>query len=73
MTRTTLPFFQHVKWRADAAELRRFAISMLIGFGLLGLFSIWRAKDITTSSLVLWTIGALLSIAAFVPGLGPLA
>ena len=73
MNLTALPFFQHVKWRPDDAELRRFAISMLVGFSLLGLFAAWRAKEMSTSSLVLWGIGLLLAMAAFVPRLGRLA
>ena len=44
-----LPFFQHVKWRPDARELRRFAVAMLIGFAVLGLLSAWRAGGISTS------------------------
>jgi hypothetical protein len=70
---TALPFFQHVKWRPDAAELRRFAIAMLVGFTLLGLLSAWRAKGIGTGSIVLWSLGIFLATAAFVPGLGRVA
>ena len=69
----TLPFFQHVKWRPDARELRRFAIAMLIGFFVLGALSAWRAKGIGTGSVVLWSIGASLAVAAFVPKLGRIA
>ena len=68
-----LPFFQHVKWRPDARELRRFAIAMLIGFTVLGLLSVWRASGIGTSAIVLWGIGIFLATAAFVPGLGRIA
>lgn len=70
---TALPFFQHVKWRPDAKELRRFAVAMLIGFGLLGLLSAWRAGGVGTGSTVLWRIGAVLAVAALVPGLGRIA
>jgi hypothetical protein len=70
---TDLPFFKHIKWRPDARELRRFAVAMLIGFSLLGLFSVWRAGEITTASIVLWGIGVFLAVAAFVPRLGRLA
>ena len=73
MNVTTLPFFQHVKWRPDARELRRFAIAMLIGFSVLGLLSVWRASGIGTAAIVLWSIGLLLAAAAFVPGLGRIA
>ena len=73
MNLAALPFFQHVKWRPDARELRRFAIAMLIGFGLLGLLAAWRAKGVGTGPIVLWSIGVLLAIAAFVPRLGRVA
>jgi hypothetical protein len=73
MNVAALPFFQHVKWRPDARELRRFAVAMLIGFALLGLFSAWRAEGISTGSIVLWVIGVCLAIAAFVPRLGRVA
>jgi Saxitoxin biosynthesis operon protein SxtJ len=69
----TLPFFQHVNWRPDARELRRFAIAMLIGFTLLGLFSVWRANGIKTGAIVLWGTGVFLATAAFVPRLGRVA
>jgi hypothetical protein len=69
----SLPFFQHVKWQPDAKELRRFAVAMLIGFTLLGLFSVWRAGGTSTGAIVLWSVGAFLAIAAFVPKLGKLA
>ena len=70
---TALPFFQHVKWKPDARELRRFAIAMLVGFFVLGALSAWRAKGIGTGAIVLWSIGATLAIAAFVPKLGRVA
>lgn len=73
MNVAALPFFQHVKWRPDAKELRRFAIAMLIGFSLLGLFSAWRAAGVSTGAIVLWGIGVFLAIAAFVPRLGRVA
>ena len=70
---TALPFFQHVNWRPDARELRRFAVAMLIGFAVLGLLATWRASGISTGAVVLWIIGVVLAIAAFVPGLGRVA
>ena len=69
----TLPFFQHVKWRPDARELRRFAIAMLIGFFVLGALSAWKTKGVHTGSIVLWSIGASLAAASFVPKLGRIA
>jgi hypothetical protein len=68
-----LPFFQHVKWRPDARELRRFAIAMLIGFTILGLLTAWRGKSIGTASIVLWSVGVVLAVAAFIPRLGRIA
>jgi hypothetical protein len=68
-----LPFFQHVNWRPDARELRRFAIAMLIGFALLGLLAAWRAGGVSTTSIVLWSAGVFLAVAAFVPKLGRIA
>jgi Saxitoxin biosynthesis operon protein SxtJ len=68
-----LPFFQHVQWQPDARELRRFAIAMLIGFFMLGAWSAWRARGIGIGSIVLWSIGAVLAVAAFVPKLGRIA
>lgn len=73
MKLTALPFFQHVNWRPDARELRRFAVAMLIGFAVLGLLAAWRAGGLGTVSLVLWAIGVTLAAAAFVPGLGRVA
>lgn len=73
MNVSTLPFFQHVKWRPDARELRRFAVAMLIGFTVLGLLSAWRAKGIGTPSIALWSTGVILAVAAFVPRLGRIA
>ena len=67
---TALPFFQHVNWRPDARELRRFAVAMLIGFSVLGLLAAWRAGGVATASIVLWSIGVFLAGAAFVPKLG---
>jgi len=73
MNLKALPFFQHVNWRPDARELRRFAIAMLIGFTILGLLSAWRGKGIGTPSIVLWSLGVVLAVAAFIPGLGRMA
>jgi hypothetical protein len=68
-----LPFFQHVKWRPDAGELRRFAIAMLIGFFVLGAVPAWWARGIGTGTVVLWGIGVSLAGAAFIPGFGRIA
>lgn len=68
-----LPFFQHVKWHPDARELRRFAVAMLIGFTVLGSLAAWRASGVSTGTIVLWSVGVFLAIAAFVPRLNRLA
>lgn len=73
MKLTTLPFFKHVKWQPDAGELRRFAVAMLIGFSVLGALAAWRAGGISTTAVVLWSLGAFLAIASFVPKLGRIA
>ena len=73
MNITALPFFQHVKWRPDRRELRRFAVAMLVGFSLLGLFAAWRAKGVGNGSIILWGIGVTLAVAAFVPKLNRVA
>ena len=70
---TVLPFFQHIKWRPDARELRRFAVAMLIGFFVLGALAAWRAKGIGTGSIVLWGICVFLAGSSFVPKLGRIA
>ncbi len=65
-----LPFFKHVEWEPDAAELRRFAVAMLVGFGVLGCIAALKAHHLSTSSYVLWTVGMVLAVAALVPVLG---
>ena len=73
MNIAALPFFQRINWRPDRRELRRFAVAMLVGFSLLGLLAVWRAKDISNGAIVLWGIGILLAIAAFVHKLSRVA
>ena len=67
---TQLPFFQHINWRPDRAELRRFAVAMLIGFAGLGMLAAWRASGFGKGTLALWLIGLALAAGACVPGLG---
>lgn len=73
MNITAFPCFEHITWRPNSKELRRFAIAMLIGFTVLGLLVAWRTKDIGTGSIVLCVVGVLLAIAAFVPKLDRVA
>jgi hypothetical protein len=67
---TELPCFQHVQWRPDRAELRRFAVAMSVGFAVIGLIVAWRAQAFGKWTFFYWGIGAALAIAALVPGLG---
>lgn len=62
--------FQHVKWNPDRAELRSFAIAMLVGFGILGAIAAVRGGAIVDASKLLWSAGAILAICAPIPGLG---
>jgi hypothetical protein len=65
-----LPCFQHVNWRPDRRELGRFALAMLVGFGVLGLLAALRAWSVGATSITLWLVGAALAVGALVPGLG---
>jgi hypothetical protein len=67
---TELPPFKHVKWHPDREERRRFALSMIAGFLLLGLLAAWRHRELAQTTFVLWGIGAMLAVAGLVPGLG---
>src|SRR5262245_54759920 len=64
-----LPYFRRVNWNPDKAELRRFAIAMLVGFAVLGALGIWKRGGITQATIVLWGIGIGLALASFIPGL----
>jgi hypothetical protein len=68
-----LPYFRRVKWNPDKAELRRFAIAMLVGFAVLGALGIWRRHGITQATIVLWGIGVGLALASLIPGLNRIA
>lgn len=47
-----------VNWNPDKAELRKFGIAMLIGFGILGAFFYWRASvPEPVTPLLLWGFG----------------
>ena len=70
MRLTRLPCFQHLNWRPDRGELRRFAVAMLVGFGVLGLLAAGRAWHVGPPSLSLWASGAGLAAGALTPGIG---
>src|SRR5262245_21827075 len=73
MSLKDLTYFKRVKWHPDNEELRRFSIAMLVGFAVLGGISALRHHGIQWGSQTLWTIGIVLSIAAWIPGLNRLA
>jgi hypothetical protein len=71
----TLSCFQHVKWNPGVRDLRQFALAMFVGFGILGGLAALRAGvfsggAIGAGSVTLWSLGALLALAALTPGLG---
>jgi hypothetical protein len=67
---TQLRCFQHVNWRPDRHELRRFARAMAIGFFVIGLLSAARHREFGTTTFTFWAIGGALALAALTPGLG---
>ncbi len=73
MSLKELSYFKRVKWHPDKAEFQRFSVAMLIGFTVLGGISALRHHGIQWGSLSLWTLGVVLAIAAWVPGLNRLA
>ena len=73
MSLAKLPYFRRVKWQPDKAELRRFAIAMLVGFAVLGGLSAWRHHGVTQGVIALWSAGLALAVASQIPGLGRLA
>lgn len=70
---TQLRCFQHVNWRPDRDELRRFARAMLIGFFVIGLIVALRHRALGPATIALWAIGGALALASLVPGLGRVA
>jgi hypothetical protein len=65
-----LPPFHHLKWDPDARELRSFAVSMVVGFAVLGGLAVLRRHGVTAAALGLWAAGLLLAAGAVVPRLG---
>jgi hypothetical protein len=68
-----LPFFRHVKWNPDKAELRRFALAMIVGFTVRGALAALRHFGITRTAMILWALGLVLALASLIPGLGRIA
>ena len=66
----TLPCFAHVNWTPNAGELRKFALSMVIGFGIIGAYVAIRNGAVVPSSLTLWAVGGGLAAGAMIPGVG---
>lgn len=65
-----LPCFAHVNWTPNASELRKFALSMIIGFGVIGAYVAFRNGAVVSSSLTLWAVGGGLAAGAMLPGVG---
>lgn len=70
MSLKRLPCFTHVNWNPGPKALREFSLSMLVGFGLIGLVVAWRHGGIGTASYVLFAAGLLLAVSGTIPGLG---
>jgi Saxitoxin biosynthesis operon protein SxtJ len=51
----------HINWRPDAKELRKFGITVLIGFAIIGLVVFFTAKT-PASACWLWGIGAVFGL-----------
>lgn len=72
MSVALLPFFQHVNWKPDRSELRRFAWAMLCGFAVIGLIVAWRVGGFGNKTFALWGVGIVLAALALIPKLGRL-
>ena len=65
----SLRCFQHLDWSPDAASLRRFAISMLVGFAVIGGIAYLRTHSLRTAGIFA-AIGTALALLAVIPGVG---
>ena len=65
-----LACFQHVNWKPTGIDLRKFAASMVIGFGLIGGFVAWRNGGIVAPVIRLWVTGIGLAAGAMIPRIG---
>lgn len=61
--------FQRVNWSPDFGELRRFAVTMLAGFALLGALRGLRHHGLDAAVFVLWGFGVALALGAMLPRL----
>jgi hypothetical protein len=59
-----------VNWAPDGRELRKFALAMIVGFGIIGAIVAVRHGAIDSSPRALWAVGAGLAAGAVIPGLG---
>lgn len=62
--------FRHIRWNPDRAELRRFSVAMLVGFGILGLAAAWRVHGFGPHTWNLWGAGVVLGALGQTPVLG---
>jgi len=65
-----VPPFHHIHWHPGRRELRGFAVSMAVGFALLGLLVAWRRHEFGPPTFALWSLGAALAVGALAPGVG---
>jgi hypothetical protein len=49
-----------INWHPSAAELRKFGVAMLVGFGLIGGLFFW--KQMPTTAAVCWVFGAVAGV-----------
>ena len=65
-----LACLKHFHWHPNRDELRRFAVSTLVGFGVLGTMVAWRNHHVTASTFLLWSAGVALALGAMTPPFG---
>jgi hypothetical protein len=66
MSGGTHPCFGHIRWRPDARELKRFALAMPVGFGILGALAVLQAHAVTPAATFLWCLGPALGALSLV-------
>ena len=59
--------YRHVNWRPDRVELRKFSVSMLVGFAVLGGIAAVRHQDLADGA-PFWIAGFALALAGQIRG-----
>ena len=62
--------FQHVTWTPTRSDLNTFALTMLVGFAIIGGIVAWRNDGIGAPAIRLWEIGAALAMGGVIPVVG---